>query len=173
MNKWYVITGRTCSGKTTTIELLRERGIRTSSETATMIIEEGLQSGKTLKEIRKFDQEFQKRVLERKIDFENSIQKDEICFFDRGIPDSVGFYTLLHLKIDSYVENAIKNCFYKKIFFLEPLAYNVDYHRNEELVDAEKVSGYILQTYKSLPFPIVMVPVMDKEARVDYILKHL
>lgn len=173
MNNWYVITGRTCSGKTTTIELLRERGIRTSPETATMIIEEGLQSGKTLDEIRKFDHLFQRDVLQRKIDFEALIPKHEVCFFDRGIPDTIGFYKLLQLPFDKGLEKAVQSCWYKKIFFLEALPYEKATHRGEDFDAAQKVGDYILEAYQSLPFPIVSVPVMEKEKRVDFILKNL
>ncbi len=53
MTRWHVITGAPCSGKTTVIRDLERRGFRVVHETARAWIEEELQKGRTMAEIRR------------------------------------------------------------------------------------------------------------------------
>ena len=60
---WYVITGGPSSGKTTTVNLLKARGYKTTIEHARHYLDTQQSNGKTVEEIRKHQAEFQLGVF--------------------------------------------------------------------------------------------------------------
>ena len=66
-NNWYVLTGAPCSGKTTLIELLQEKGYQTVPELARVYIDEQLANGLTLEELRQDELAFQKKFCNLKL----------------------------------------------------------------------------------------------------------
>ena len=61
---WYVITGGPGSGKTTTVNLLKERGYITTFEHARHYLDTQRLKGKTIEDVRKRQREFQLGVLD-------------------------------------------------------------------------------------------------------------
>ncbi len=61
---WYVITGGPSSGKTTTVNLLKDRGYITTFEHARHYINTQRLQGKTIEEIKKHQREFQMGILD-------------------------------------------------------------------------------------------------------------
>jgi predicted ATPase len=75
---WYVITGGPSSGKTTTVNILKDRGYKTTIEHARHYLDTQRINGKTVEEVRKNQLEFQLGVLEMQIEQENSIDGNDI-----------------------------------------------------------------------------------------------
>ncbi|MEJ7738692.1 MAG: AAA family ATPase [Chitinophagaceae bacterium] len=80
---WYVITGGPSSGKTTTVNLLKERGYITTIEHARHYLNTQRLKGKTIEEVRKNQREFQLEVLNMQIEQEAQISP-EVLFFLTG-----------------------------------------------------------------------------------------
>jgi len=170
---WYVITGGPSSGKTTTVTLLRERGYHTTIENARHYIDIQRQQGKTLDEIRTNQANFQLAVLKLQIKQEQSLPADELVFLDRAIPDALAYYKFLNLTPDPLLLDALKTSSYKKVFVLHRLPFVKDYARTED-EDAQKAIHLLLiEVYRSLNFPLIQVPDMPPEDRVDFILDNL
>ena len=70
---WYVITGGPGSGKTTMVNLLRERGYTTTIEHARHYLYTQRIKGKTVEEVRKNQKEFQLGILDMQIEQEASL----------------------------------------------------------------------------------------------------
>ncbi|MCK5320027.1 ATP-binding protein [Candidatus Parcubacteria bacterium] len=173
-NNWYVITGAPHSGKTSVVELLEEKGYRVVYEAARIYIDQEIKKGRTIKEIRKNELEFQKGILDLKIDVEKNLPKDEVIFFDRAIPDSDAYYELCGLSFDKCLKKAISKCEYKKVFLFEFLPYKKDYARTESEEDQEKLQELLEKSYKKLKAPLVKVPKMkSKEDRLEFVLDNL
>lgn len=172
-NNWYVITGGPSSGKTTTVNILRERGYITTMEHARHFLDTQRLKGRTLEEVRKNQREFQLGVLDMQIEQENEISPDVQVFLDRAIPDALAYYRFLKLSVDKKLSEALKSVYYKKVFIMDYLPLKNDYARNENAEAQKKIHELITQVYESLPFPIVHVPVLPPEERVDFILKNL
>ena len=170
---WYVITGGPSSGKTTTVNLLKERGYITTMEHARHYLDTQRLKGKTVEEIRKNQNEFQMGVLKMQMEQESQISPDILVFLDRAIPDTLAYYQFLNLTVDENLLAIMRTVFYKKIFILDSLPLMKDYARTEDAAAQKKIHALLVTTYKSLGFPIVEVPVLPPDERVNFILKNL
>ena len=170
---WYVITGGPSSGKTTTVNLLRERGYKTTIEHARHYLDTQRINGKTVEEVRKNQMEFQLGVIEMQIDQENSLDPNDIVFLDRAIPDSLAYYRFLNLPPDKVLLEAMTKVVYKGVFILDRLPLVQDYARTEDEVAQKRIHELLTEVYESLPSPVVHVPVLPPIDRVGFILKKL
>ena len=170
---WYVITGGPSSGKTTTINILRERGYKTVIEHARQYLEIQRFNGHPVEEVRSNQTEFQLAVLNMQIEAENHLNPDDVIFLDRAIPDAHGYYHYIGIPEAQALTEALKILSYKKVFILDCLPIVQDDERKEDEAAQKKIHAALIDVYKSLPFPVVLVPVMEPEERVDFILKNL
>lgn len=173
MNNWYVLTGAPSSGKTTIIKLLEEKGYTVQHELARIYIDQEMKQGKTLQEIRKNGKVFQDNILKLKIESEKKLKKDTVIFFDRGIPDTVAYYELLHIPQDNFLKTVLKNSSYKNIFLFESLPFTKDYARIETPEESLRIEKLLEKCYKKLNIPMIKVPVASIEERLQFILKNL
>ena len=172
-NNWYVITGGPSSGKTTTVNMLSERGYKTTIEHARHFIDTMHQSGRTVEEIRRNQQEFQSGILEMQIEQEASLAPDKMVFLDRAIPDALAYYRFLNLPVDEEITNAMQSVSYRKIFILDLLPFVKDYARTEDENAQKEIQSLLIEVYTSLPSPVIHLPVLSPEERVSFILKNL
>ena len=171
--QWYVITGAPSSGKTTTVNLLKERGHKTTIEHARHYIDTQRVAGKTVQEIRANQKAFQQGVLDMQIEQERKLSPDETVFLDRALPDALAYFRFLKLEPDQNFLEAISRFIYKKVFILEPLPLVSDYARTEDVTAQKELHKLLTEVYQALPAPVVRVPVLPANERVDFILKEL
>lgn len=172
-NNWYVITGGPSSGKTTTVNLLKDKGYITTIENARHFLDTQRLKGRTVEEVKKNQRKFQETVLQMQIDQEREISPKVQVFLDRAIPDALAYYRFLHLEEDEKLKEAIRNVSYKKVFIMDPLPFVNDYARLENAEGQKKLHQLITEVYEALPFPVIHVPVLPAEERVEFILKNL
>lgn len=173
LTNWYVITGGPCSGKTTVVNILAERGYKTTIEHARHYIDTQKIKGHSVDEIRENKKEFQLGVLNMQIEEEATLDVKEVVFLDRALPDAMAYYQFLELEYDErLIEQCNKYC-YKRVFILEPLPLENDYARLESQADQIKLHNLITKVYESFPCPITHVPVLPPQERVDFILNNL
>lgn len=170
---WYAITGGPSSGKSTTVELLRQRGHRVSPEVARTILDEQVALGRTVAEIRAAGEEFQEMILARQIELESGFAADELIFLDRGIPDGLGYERFLQLEPNRAISEAASNATYRKVFVLESLHLHDDGSRIEDKADQQGIHDNIVAVYTELGHDLVAVPVMSPADRVEFILARL
>ena len=107
------------------------------------------------------------------IEQEIQISADVLVFLDRAIPDALAYYRFLNLPEDEKLTEALRTVYYKKVFVLDCLPLVKDYARTEDMEAQKKIHALLLEVYKSLGFPVIQVPVLQPEERVDFILKNL
>lgn len=107
------------------------------------------------------------------IEQENQISSDVLVFLDRAIPDALAYYRFLNLPEDEKLTEALRTVYYKKVFILDCLSMVKDYARTEDEGAQKKIHALLVEVYESLGFPIVQVPVLPPEERVDFVLKNL
>lgn len=172
LTKWNVITGGPCTGKTTVINLLSDRGYQTTIEHARHYIDTQKVLGKTVEETRENKTAFQRGVLDMQIEEEAQLNVNDEVFLDRALPDAMAYYQFLGLEYDDrLVEQCNRYC-YNKVFILDRLPLINDYARLEDEDEQIRIHNLIIKVYESYPCPIVHVPVLPPDERVDFILKH-
>ena len=173
MSNWYVITGGPSSGKTTTVDLLRARGYRTTIEDARLYIDLQRLGGRTVEQIRGRQVEFQRNVLALQLAQEAALDPDELVFLDRAVPDSLAYYRFLGIEPDPALLGAMERAPYRKVFVMDLLPLAPDYARTEDVPAQRRIHELLLEVYESLPIPVERVPVLPPEERVDHILARL
>ena len=153
--------------------MLKARGYKTTIEHARHYIDSENINGRTVEEVRKNQKKFQLEILEMQIAQENKIPHEDIVFLDRAIPDALAYYRFLNLPEDKKLLEALSNACYKKVFILDCLTLVKDYARTEDETAQKKIHALISEVYELLPFPVIYVPVLPPEERVDFILKNI
>jgi predicted ATPase len=170
---WYVITGGPCTGKTTVVELLAKRGYMTIAEQARHYIDTQKIEGRTVEEIRSNREQFQLEILNLQIREESTLDVNKIAFLDRALPDAMAYYEFLGLKYDDRLIAMCKKFCYQKVFVLDRLPLINDYARLEDEQEQIRIHNLIIEVYNHFPCPVIQVPVLPPDQRVDFILQHL
>ena len=168
----YVLTGGPCAGKTTTIFELEKRGFTVAPEPARLYIDKRLASGESIDAI-KGDPNFCPQVVTQALEIYQSIPREEICFFDRSVPDSLAYYRAFNIKVDATLLGALEGLFFAKVFLLDLVDFENDEARDETPEEAARIHGLIADAYRELGYTTIEVPVMPVERRADFILANL
>jgi predicted ATPase len=172
-NNWYVISGGPSSGKTTLIELLHAHGYATVHEHARQRIDRALIHGRSVAEVRRDQLRFQRGVLQLQQEHEKRVPREQLTFFDRGIPDTLAYHRFHHLPDSAHFERAVAACAYRKAFLLDLLPLVSDYARLEDEAAQFELQRLLLEVYSALPFPLVRVPVLPPEERLAFVLAQV
>ena len=173
MTNWCVVTGGPSSGKTTTVSILRARGYATTIEHARHFIDTQRIAGKTVAEIRDNQRAFQRGVLLMQLEQEASLDRSELVFLDRALPDQLAYYRFLNLEPDPLLVEALAKVSYRRVFLLDLLPLASDYARTEDKAAQGEIHRHIGEVYRELRFPLTIVPTLEPEARVDFILARV
>lgn len=152
--------------------MLEQRGYKVVHEVARAYMDNELMKGKTLPEIKADERAFERHILMEKVRIESTLEKDEIIFFDRGVPDSIAYYKLNGLDSTEPFQKS-GEVRYQNVFLFERLRFLTDPVRTEDEKTARRLNRLIQESYQSLGYDIVHVPLLSVEERTEFILKHL
>ena len=171
MGRRFVITGPPGSGKTPLIEHLRTMGSIGVEEPARAVLAEQRAIGVD----RIFDtdpQRFVDLMLARAIeDFERTATSDRRVFFDRGIPDHIGYAKLFGLDT-SAAQRAALTCRYDDPVFALPSwpeIYTTDGDRRMTVEHAAAFGEHVREVYVDLDYTVVDVPIGDIPSRAAFV----
>ena len=104
------------------------------------------------------------------LDTNNS--KEEIVFFDRGIPDVHAYLEFFNTEYPAYFIKKSKTYLYTKVFMLPPWKdiYTSDNERYESFDQATKIHHHLKKTYQNIGYKICNVPFGTIQERTNYIL---
>ena len=169
---WHVITGAPCSGKTSVIKEIEQRGTRVIHEVARSYIDEQLGKGLRLGQIKADVLQFERHILLLKIKIEDMLVESEPVFFDRGVPDSIAYFELEGLDPAEPLAYSLRT-HYRRVFFFERLDFFKDEVRSEDEMIAAKLNDLLLEAYTQVGYDIIRVPVMPVKERTDLVLKAI
>jgi len=175
-NNFYIITGGPGVGKTTLIDELSLRGYNCIPEVAREIIKNQIVTGGDALpwgNTRKYSDLMLKESVH---DFLNLQNSEEICFFDRGIPDTYGYELLMDFEINPELKIATERYRYNPTVFILPpweQIYHTDNERKQDFKIAVDTYYIMLNAYKNLGYNPIDIPRLPVEQRADFILKNL
>ena len=163
--KRYVITGGPCSGKSTLVDAIKERGFLTVDETAREFLKEnpGIRG-----------RDLVMGVFRRQIEEESALERypNEV-FLDRGLVDVAAYSRFWLGEVPREIQEAGLSCRYQKVFALDRLPFVSDGIRVEKNdAEAERIHRLIIQTYKEHGYEPLGVPVMSLRERADFVINN-
>ena len=172
MTNWYVITGAPCSGKTAVIKKLEKMGYAVVHEVARAYIDAELARDKTLEQIKADEWAFERHILMAKVKLEAALARDNLIFFDRAVPDSIAYYRLCGLNPAEPLQKS-QTIRYRKVFLFERLTFLADPVRSEDEKTADRLGDLIKESYQSLGYHLVHVPLASVAERTEFVLARL
>jgi predicted ATPase len=169
---WHVITGAPCSGKTTLIDKLADKGFQTVSETARLYIEKEIAKGRKIDDIRGDVDALERSLIEIQLRFERALRKTDIAFLDRGLPDCLTYCRVAEMNPNEI----LSECFchrYASIFVLERLPIQQDDIRIEDEATAVFLDEWLVRDYSALGYSVVKVPVLSPNDRLEFVLEKI
>lgn len=171
----YVITGGPSAGKTTLIELLEQAGHRTVEEPGrAIIVGERAIGGSALPWA---DREAYARAQwERHLgDFQAAAQGEGTVFFDRGLPDVIGYLQLSGLAVPPEMIVDAKRLRYNEPVFVAPWwsdIYTRDSERRQSPEEAEQTCAVMRRTYVKLGYETIDLPLGTPEERLEFVMRQ-
>lgn len=173
-----VITGGPGMGKTSIITKLEAQGYTCISEVGRQIIRQQMAlQGDALpwKDPMAFAMAMYRQAI---IDYQNYDRKfnNGLLFFDRGIPDVLGYLVLCGLKIPREISQACQQHAYFNTVFLTPPweeIYINDDERKQSFSEAVATYQTMYQVYGSLGYTLIEIPKLTVTERCQFILTVL
>jgi predicted ATPase len=100
---------------------------------------------------------------------------DELIFFDRGIPDVMGYLDYLGVSYPELYQVKSKELRYTRVFMMPPWKkiYRKDNERYENFEQSMRIFSELKKTYARLGYQFEIVPEASVENRVEFILRSL
>ena len=169
---WHVITGAPSCGKTTLIDQLASQGFHTVPESARLYMENEMGKGRSAHEI--LDSDVDERAMtEWQRRAEHGLRVTDVVFLDRALPDYLGWWRLHGLNPNELLAECLYHR-YASVFMLDPLSFQPDDQRVEEVAAIAAYTGeWLARDYAALGYSIVRVPVLSPEQRLALVLERL
>ncbi|EKY3117991.1 ATP-binding protein [Cronobacter turicensis] len=168
-----VITGGPGGGKSTLLDILARAGWRTSPETGRAIIQEQIRAAGVA--LPWGDREaFAAMMLNREERaWYAADEVNDVVFFDRGIPDIVGYLTLCGLPVPEVLHQATVRLRYDNTVFIAPpwkAIFTQDAERRQDFEEAVRTCEVMKRVYTRYGYQLAELPFTTPQARADWIL---
>ena len=174
--RFHVITGGPGSGKSTLIEALGRCGYAHSIEAGRAIIQDQTAiDGPALPG--RDPLAFAELMLSWELHSHRLAHRQSgPVFFDRGVPDIVGYYHLLGRAVPSHVTQAAERFRYNRRVFLAPpwpKIFRQDAERKQTPEEAERTYEAMVAAYSSCGYALVTLPLVSIDERVRFMLEKI
>jgi predicted ATPase len=173
MNHLIVITGGPGSGKSTLIDALEGLGFRRSLEAGRAIIQTQRHIGGSA--LPWADRQlFAEMMLSWEMRSHQELAgHDGPVFFDRGVPDVIGYLGVCGLPVPPHMEAAARSFRYRRQVFIAPPwpeIFGGDAERRQSLGEAERTHDAMIEAYSRHGYELVPLPMTSVEERVAFVL---
>ncbi|PIO97354.1 AAA family ATPase [Pleomorphomonas carboxyditropha] len=172
----FVVTGGPGTGKSTLIEELARRGLHSMPEAGRAIIRDQVRIGGAAVP-------WGDRALYAELmlgwelrSYHEAAALERPVMMDRGIPDVVGYLTLIGLPVAAHIEAAARLHPYNRLVFLAPYwpaIFTQDDERKQDRREAEATGRVLGETYARLGYRVVELPFRGVEERADFVLARV
>ena len=174
VDRFIVITGGPGSGKTTLIEALETAGFARTVEAGRAVIQAQLASGGDAlpwKDRGVFAEEMLTCDIRS---YDEARQHAGPVFFDRGIPDVIGYLRLCDLPLPAHMMKAATDFRYCRRVFIAPPwreIYAQDAERKQDFDEAQRTYDAMVAVYTGLGYELVELPRVSVEERVAFVVE--
>jgi predicted ATPase len=170
--RFFVITGGPGAGKTTLIDALARDGFTVSREAGRRIIrDQQAANGRALPWIDPLA--FAETMLASDIAAHEAVRTTPApVFFDRGIPDVIGYLRLEGIAGPDAMLHAARTLRYQPRVFIcppWPEIYATDSERKQSLAVAERTYRAMVEVYTELGYELIDVPRVDVAERARFV----
>jgi predicted ATPase len=173
-SRFFVITGGPGSGKTTLLDALEKDGYKRSVEAGRAVIQQQLSIGGNA--LPWGDRiQFAKLMLAYEIrSYEQALQTPGPVFFDRGMPDVLGYLRLIGEIIPEHMKKAAAKFRYNPRVFIAPFwpeIFHPDEERKQDYAEAVRTHDAMVATYSALEYELVEIPRTPVSERLEFLLE--
>jgi predicted ATPase len=174
-DRFFVLTGGPGSGKTTLIEALGAASFPTSVEAGRAVIRDQSAIGGPALPWND-PAAFAELMLSWEMrSYAIALVADGTVFFDRGMPDVVGYLRLTGLPVPAHIEKAAEVFRYnRKVFILPPWPhiFSQDTERRQSFGEARRTFDAMAETYARFGYDLISVPTGPIVERMEFICKQ-
>jgi predicted ATPase len=178
--KWDIVfTGTLCSGKTTILELFKQKNYKVVSEVAAEIIEQENKKAENdrivpwLGDTKRL--KFQYNVAKTQLERELQLRNEYLFFLDRGMPDGLAYLKNAGkqeetLQMFDFLNEYITKTIYKLVFYFDPTdnLENTEIRKENDFFRIQ-IATKIKEVYKELGYTLIVVPLMSIQERFDFV----
>ncbi|MRG56910.1 AAA family ATPase [Phyllobacterium sp. SYP-B3895] len=175
-NNFIILTGGPGSGKTSLIAALDRHGYATSTEAGRAIIRHHqIVDGPAVPW--KDPAIFAELMLSWEMrSYDSAADSADLVFFDRGVPDIVGYLKLNGLEVPAHVRKAARIFRYNPTVFILPPwpeIFTQDTERKQTLEEAERTFHAMVSAYSNCGYALVEVPRVPISERVAFLIESI
>ncbi len=175
-DRFFVLTGGPGAGKTTLVEALRAEGFATTEEAGRGVIRAEMQENGTA--LPWVDREgFAEKMFEWELASYRQAEREKGCvFFDRGLPDTLGYLDLEGLAVPAWMEEEAWRLRYNTHVFVAPpwqAIFGQDEERRQSWQVALRTHQIMVRTYARFGYTLVELPRTSVPERVRFVLDRL
>lgn len=173
MQAFFVITGGPGSGKTTLIDALEQAGFARAVEAGRGIIQDQAAiDGPALPW--RDPAAFAELMLGWEMRSHRMAERQAgPVFFDRGVPDVIGYLRLMRLPVPVHIEKAAEVFRYCRRVFIAPPwreIFTQDTERRQDFTEAERTYAALAETYARLGYELVELPRAGVAERLKFVV---
>ena len=174
-----VITGGPGSGKTTLVDRLREHGYPAVGEAGRAIIRDQVAIGGIAHHTADWTVGAEVLLAWEMRSYREATadaRAGQLVFFDRGIPDLVGYHPMMGGRTPPHFLAAAARFRYRRRVFVAPPwpeIYVNDAERKQDLAEAIRSYHAVVDAYESCGYELVTLPKSTVDERVDFVLSGL
>jgi predicted ATPase len=175
-HRFFVLTGGPGSGKSSLIHALERFGYRRSVEAGRGIIQDQVNIGGQA--LPWADRAlFAELMLSWEMrSYHIAQEQPGTVFFDRGVPDVIGYLRLIGLPVPPHVIKGAEEYRYNKRVFIAPPwkeIFHPDQERKQDFDEAIRTYESLAGTYKEFGYDLVELPRVCVEDRVQFALRKI
>lgn len=172
--RFFVITGGPGSGKSSLIDALQKRGYARSIEAGRGVIQDQVAvGGSALPWADRL--KFAELMLSWEMrSYHLAREADGPVFFDRGVPDVLGYLRLLQAPVSEHMQKAAEIFRYNRRVFIAPPwreIFRHDVERKQDFDEAVRTYEAMVAVYSDYHYELVEIPRVSTEERVQFVLQ--
>lgn len=175
IENFFVVTGGPGSGKSTILEALQRAGYARSMEAGRGVMQDQVAIGGDSLPWAK-PGAFAELMLSWEMrSYHIGKQTTGPVFFDRGVPDVVGYLRLLKRTVPPHMDRAAQVFRYNRRVFIAPpwqQIYRQDRERKQDFAEAVRTYEVMLATYSGYGYELIEIPRASVDTRMDFILSN-